>query len=97
MAELLEQLYNGEIYPAEQIVPENPEYRATNHRIEQEKQHLSGVLQQEDIQHLERLEALSLNAESMTCYAGFAYGFQLGAQLMQEVLRDPKNSPFNRK
>ena len=24
---LLQQLYNGEIYPAEQIVPKNPQYR----------------------------------------------------------------------
>lgn len=38
MNKILEQLYNGEIYPSENIVPTNPKYRPLTRKISDERE-----------------------------------------------------------
>lgn len=90
MKDLLEKLYSGEIYPAEQLVIADPAYKPTHKRIDNEIAYLRSQLPNEAWPHLDELESLYLNSSSMTCFAGFASGFKLGVQLMHEVFTKEK-------
>lgn len=90
MTTILQQLYNGEIFPAEQYRPMQQEYK----RMRQEHyRHYEDF-----IRELDKLEpSLSkrfieimdeqLDAVPFECSELFTGGFRLGAQLMLEVLR----------
>lgn len=86
MKTILEQLYKGELFPNEQIVPSDPDYRALTHEIGAERESLKKLLGSEDAERLEKL-GLAYYAESnMSDYANFSYGIKLGARLMYEIL-----------
>ena len=55
MNKILEQLYNGEIYPSENIVPTNPKYRPLTRKINDEREALQTKLNAEDSERLEVL------------------------------------------
>lgn len=86
MKTIIDQLYSGEIYPAEQILPTSPKYRPTSLKIGQEREELKKKLCKEDADRLEELNGLYLDICSMNCYAGFAYGLKLGAMLLTEIM-----------
>ena len=48
MNNILEQLYNGEIYPSENIVPSNPQYRSLTLKISDEREALQTKLNVEE-------------------------------------------------
>ncbi len=75
---LLQQLYDGEIYPADQIVPKNPQYRELCRKLGQEKQYLR--------ERFDEMGDMHLEIASLCGYEDFAYGFRLGAGLMIEAL-----------
>lgn len=82
---VLHSWFNGELFPAEQIVPRDKEYRAIANEIEEVKEHIIGRLSSEDSARFDHLQELMLLHSSMYAYAHFAYGFKLGVLLMQEV------------
>ncbi len=86
MKTILEELYEGNIYPAELIVPKDPEYRQLNKRISDMLATWKEKLSEADYNQLEAL--LNLNAESFSMEASesFMYGFKLGSLIMIEVL-----------
>lgn len=88
MSNILDQLYSGEIYPAEQIVSTDPEYRPTHKKISEGREYLKQKLSPEDAARLEELDGLYLESISMNCYAGFSCGFKLAVQLMCESLSE---------
>lgn len=88
MNDLLNQLYSGGIYPAEQIVPADPRFRPTHKKISEEREYLKQKLSSEDAARLEELDGLYLDSLSMNSYAGFSYGFKLAIQLMCESLSE---------
>ncbi|MFI8715678.1 hypothetical protein QIH01_08505 [Brevibacillus brevis] len=75
---LLQQLYDGEIYPAEQIVPKSPEYTELLRKLGTEKQYLR--------ERFDEMGDMHLEIASLCGYEDFAYGFRLGAGLMIEAL-----------
>ena len=82
---LLQQLYNGEIYPAEQIVPKNPRYRELCRQLGEEKQHLREQLSASDRERFDAMENLSQEIENLYSYEDFSCGFRLGAGLVIEA------------
>lgn len=85
MKTILQALYDGEIYPDEIIVSKDPEYHHVNQKIGDEKAYLKQKLLGEDYQHLEGLDNLYNQSNSMDSKASFLYGFRLGAMLIIEV------------
>lgn len=83
---LLQKLYDGEVYPAEQIVSRNPEYRETSRKISDEKEYFQGILTGDDRQRFDKLMDFRYEVESMDSYENFVYGFRLGVELMLETL-----------
>ncbi len=81
---ILKQLYDGEIYPAENILPKCEEYGKT-------EQEISGIMEQlknklsEDQSLLERLGFLENEMSTIYSFESFSYGFQLAMMLMIET------------
>ncbi len=90
---LLQQLYNGEIYPAEQIVPRSAEYRELCRKLDEEKKDLREQLSVSDQERFEVIETLSQEIASLYSYADFSCGFRLGMGLMIDVLTN-RNGDF---
>lgn len=86
MKSILEELYNGRIYPAERIVPQDPEYRPINRKIGEEKEYLKKKLSEEDLNRLSELEDMYTKSTSIEESESFSYGFKLGSLLMIEIL-----------
>jgi hypothetical protein len=86
MKPILEELFYGQIYPFERIVPNDPGYRPLNQKISAIKQTLQEKLPAEDCQALEELLDLCCDSGVLESAASFRYGFKLGALIMLEVL-----------
>ena len=83
---LLQQLYEGEIYPEKEIVPKTPEYREVNRAVSNEKRYFYDVLNDKQRQHFEILDDLRCRSSTLYAYENLAYGFRLGMGLMMETL-----------
>lgn len=83
---LLQQLYDGEIYPAEQIVPKSLEYTELLRKLSVEKKYLREKLSASDRERFDEIGNMHLEIASLCGCKDFAYGFQLGVGLMIEAL-----------
>ncbi|MCQ1530410.1 DUF6809 family protein [Lutispora saccharofermentans] len=88
MKAILEELYNGNIYPAELIVPKAPRYRQINKEIYEMLKAWENKLPEGDYKLLEELLDLHCQSSSMEAFASFVYGFRLGAMIMLDVLNE---------
>lgn len=84
MRKLLEQLYNGQLNPLEQIVSKDPAYHTINRQITEAMNMWQGRLAEEDYEELEQLLDLRSRLETLDMLASFEYGFQLGVSLIVE-------------
>jgi hypothetical protein len=83
---LLQQLYDGEIFPAEQIVPKHLEYRELCRKLREEKEYFRELLSASDRERFDAMENLSQEIENLYGYEDFSCGFRLGVGLMIEAL-----------
>lgn len=82
----MKQIYYGEFYPSEDIMSNDPEYKAKSLKIGDEFQYFAEKLKNdEDKKRLEELHELILEVRNMERYDGFAYGFSAGLQLKHEI------------
>lgn len=86
MRSILEELYGGEICPAEQIVPKDPEYRKTNRKLSDAMDAWEKKLSKDDFEQLKTLLDLCFSVGSMEAASSFVYGFRLGAGIAAEAL-----------
>lgn len=86
MKTILKALYEGHIYPAEQIIPEDPGYQFLNRKISGEMEMWERKLTKEDFEQLETLTSLCHRVGDMEACASYVHGFRLGAMVMMEVL-----------
>lgn len=86
MKTILEELYEGRIYPNELIIPKDPEYHPLNQKISDTIGLWKRKLSEEDYEQLEELLDLHSQSNSMYSASSFMYGFKLGANIMIEVL-----------
>ena len=86
MKTILEQLFDGNIYPDELIISRDPEYRPLNKKISATMETWKKKLSEDDFKQLEDLLDLRSQSSSMHATASFMYGFKLGAAIMIEVL-----------
>lgn len=86
MKSILEELYDGNIYPDELIISKDPVYRPLNKRIYDMLTMWKKKLSEDDYNQLENLLDLRSQSSSMEASESFMYGFKLGALIMMEVL-----------
>lgn len=86
MKSILEDLYDGNIYPAELIISKNPEYQPLSQKVSDVMDMWRKKLSEDDYNQLESLLDLRSELGSMEASASFMYGFKLGALIMMEML-----------
>jgi len=91
MKTILEALYNGCIYPAEQIVPTSQEYRWVNRKISGAMELWKNRLSVDNYEELEALVEWCRRAGGMEAETAFVHGFKLGAMIMTEVLGEKED------
>ena len=92
---ILEKLYDGEIHPAEQIVPSSPEYREMADKLEQEKEYVQSKLSAADRVRFEKLCDLYSSIQIMLAYEDFSACYKLGARFMLAEFEDDKKADSN--
>ena len=86
---MLKDFYDNGIYPFEDIVPRDPEYRELGRKTSAEHEYLESILSPEDAKRLENYCMLMTDRNVMDCRESFVYGFRLAALLMIDVLHIP--------
>ncbi|WP_432404802.1 DUF6809 family protein [Wukongibacter sp. M2B1] len=86
MKSILEELYDGNIYPDELIISKKPEYRLLNKKISDMLTMWKKKLAEDDYKQLEELMNLQSEASYLEASESFMYGFRLGTLIMIEVL-----------
>ena len=83
---ILQQLYDGKVYPCEEIIPQDhSEYRTVSGKVGNDYEHLMKELSPEQAKRFEEIDKGRMKLSNMQAYANFEYGFRLGAMLMSEV------------
>ena len=88
--DILEQLFDGEIFPSEEINESDPKSRELARAVSVEREHLSEVLSDSEREHFDKLNKLYNESSWLYGYHSFAYGFRLGAKILIEVLDGDK-------
>lgn len=83
---LLQHLFDGEVYPAENIKATTQEHRELNEKIGDEKLFFKSLLSPENWLRFETLGNMEFQRTSCYSYECFAYGFRLGTALIVEAL-----------
>lgn len=95
---LLQQLYDGEIYPAEDVNPKNPKYRELCRKVGEEREYFRNKFSGSDREQFDEMDNLYQEITAIYGYEDFSFGFRLGAGLMAEALikdgeRPPDDKP----
>ena len=88
---IIAQLYHGDVYPSEQIVPDSKEYKEASQDLRDGLDEISKMLLatsdseqvSSTVDNLMSLINIRCGAE---CYDHFAYGFKLGVRMMFDAL-----------
>ena len=91
---ILEALFNGEIYPSENVVPRSDKFREVASGIHEAMTYFEQKLSKEDYARLEQLCDRHADEGCMTNEEQFKYGFTMGALLMCEIFRSPFFHPM---
>ena len=84
---ILQQLYDGEIYPAENIIGNaNPELQKINDRLAGEKAAFIKSLSEADRANFQKVNDLNDESAALYGYECFAHGFKLAVSLLTESL-----------
>ncbi|MCC8136948.1 MAG: hypothetical protein LIO76_02600 [Clostridiales bacterium] len=86
---IMDALFDGKIYPGEQIVPAGPEYEQTNQEIDALMKKLEERLGREEYDMVEQLCDLLSVSEDLQNKEIFGYGMSMGLRLMREAYESP--------
>lgn len=82
---VLDDLYCGNIYPAEQVVPHEKEYRKLHRHTGELLTELEEKLSKEQMELVNQFHTHVIDVHCMELEAHFQHGFSLGMMLMKEV------------
>ena len=86
---ILEALFNGELYPSENVVPKSDKFRQAGAEISDTMRFFEEKLSKEDYERLERLMDRNADEGNMTNEEQFKYGFTLGVLMRCEIFHSP--------
>ena len=92
---LLQQLYDGEIYPAECVFPNESKDKKLNRNISNETKYFQSILSPENWKRFEQLDNMKSDRTLDYQYAFFAYGFRLAVGLIIEGLGNGEKIVLN--
>jgi len=87
---ILQQLYDGEIYPAENVGKNNSELQKMNDFLSEGKTKFIKSLSDKDREDFQKIDDLQNESAIIYGYECFAHGFKLAATLMLESFSDKK-------
>lgn len=87
IVKIMEALYGGELYPAEQVVSKNPEYRKVLEESDELMEKLEKKLSGEQFSEIDKVCDLLSDAHDIQNREFFEYGLALGMLLMQEAMK----------
>lgn len=90
---ILGKLYDGEISPAETVIPDSEEYRQKKEEKRQVTEKLKRVIPAEHLSLLDKLCALQLSIAEEECKAAYAEGVRFGIGLMAEIKQMDEKHP----
>ena len=82
---ILDALYEGQVYPAETVIPQCKEFREAERQISNLLNLLEQRLEKDDCDRLENLKELFFDNHRLDCKENFKQGFAMGVLLMKEV------------
>jgi hypothetical protein len=82
---ILKQIFNGELYPSEQISITDPEYLKTLRKLGETKEKFNNSLSDKDKEIFEEIGDLDCHIDSMYSYECFAEGVRIGVALAMET------------
>ena len=87
---ILQQLFDGKIFPSEAINPNKPnsEAREIIHAISDGNEYFSKILSKRNRKRFDKLNEMQNVSAGIYGSECFAYGFRLGAALLIEVMHD---------
>lgn len=86
MESIIRQLYNGQVYPAEDINPNDPKHREASEKYNEELEKLKEKLSPECIELLEKVQGHESEITEMDMFYGFKEGLRIGILMMYELL-----------
>lgn len=86
MKSILQELFDGSIYPDELIISRDPEYWTLNQKISRAIDIWRNKLPKDDFIELEAMMDLCAQVDSLHAEASFMYGFKLATWIMIEVM-----------
>ena len=86
---ILEAIFNGEIYPAETVVPKSEKFREAGQAIADIMRYFEQTLSKEDYAKLDKLNDNFADCQTMQTEEHFKYGFTMGVLLMKEIYELP--------
>jgi len=92
---ILQQLYDGEIYPAENIGHGNPELQKMNDRLSEAKEKLIKSLSENDRTSFQVVDDFTGESAALYGYECFAHGFKLAVSLLIESMNGAKHLTRN--
>lgn len=95
---LLEQIYSGGIFPAEDIVPNSPEHKAAMNERNRLRERLEAKLPERSEELLDEYDGAFENVHRLHLRLTYAEGVRFGVRLMLETLCvDGKLPPLREK
>lgn len=82
---LLQQLYDGDIYPAENILPKNPRYNELCREIGIKADDFKERLASEERAVFEQIKEMEEQIGILFSFENFSYGFRLGVMFMTDT------------
>ena len=83
---ILQQLFDGEIFPSENINPSDPTYTETKKILDEETEYFIKILSGDDLDRFQKINDLYCKTTSIYSYECFAHGFRLAVALMVESM-----------
>jgi len=83
---ILKQLYEGKIYPDENIGSDNPELQAMTAKVGEAKAEFMASLSETDRANFIKLDDLMDESTALYGYESFAHGFKLAVSLLMEAM-----------
>ena len=87
---ILQQLFDGKIYPSENIGIDNPQIQKANGIVADEKERFISGLSESSREDFNRLDDLQGESAALYAYESFVHGYKLGITLLIEALSDSK-------
>lgn len=90
---ILTDLWEGNIFPAENLAPDTPEFQSLIQKLHEETAYLKSILSADDRKRMEHLEELTDSLSYIYHTQAFIKGFKIAVKMMAEVYSDKGELP----